>query len=149
MPIQRRIRLLKPGLASTLAILTAISVAYAGAACSPPSSTPPNVTATGDTFGQLAQEGQDLYNTNCGECHGLNGQGNDGPALWGQSARLSKFDTAQGVLNYVSATMPKGAAGSLSHQAYANILAYILVKAGDVTSDMAFAERQLTDIQVT
>jgi hypothetical protein len=45
--------------------------------------------------------------------------------------------------------MPRDSPGSLSHQAYADILAFILIKAGDVTSDVAFAENQLANIQVT
>ena len=130
-------------------LLAAISVSLYSAACSSPSSATTTTTAKGDIFGQLALEGRDLYNDSCGECHGLNGQENDGPPLWAEGAQLGKYNNASTLLTLISSTMPKGGPGSLSHQTNVDILAYILIKAEDVTLNTTLNESQLASIPVT
>jgi mono/diheme cytochrome c family protein len=149
MPIRSKKTGLSGSGRDSILLLAISAILCAAAACSSPSSGTGTATATGDTFGQLALEGQDLYDDSCGECHGLNGQGNDGPPLWAEGAQLGKYNNASTLLTLISATMPKGDPGSLSHQTNVDILAYILIKAGDVASDTPFSESQLASIPIT
>jgi len=106
--------------------------------------TPP----AGSTFGQLAQDGKTAYNNSCASCHGVNGEGVVAPALWGSRADLKSYGTAQGLLAYISASMPAGSPGSLSHQAYVDILCYILLQGNDVQAGTVFNESQLSGINL-
>lgn len=109
-----------------------------------PSPTPtPTPTPPANTFGTLATAGQTLYATACASCHGNNGQGGIGPPLWGTGAHLSGYKTGQGLLDYVTKTMPPGSPGSLSHQDYLNLLGYLLVQNNDASATTTFNESQL------
>jgi mono/diheme cytochrome c family protein len=106
-----------------------------------------NTSSTGaTTYESLAAQGKTVYTTSCASCHGNNGQGANAPALWGSGANLAKYNTAQGLLSFISATMPKTAPGSLSHQQYLNVLCNILVQGNQVTGSNAFNENQLGSI---
>jgi cytochrome c len=104
------------------------------------SPTPPN------TFGALAASGQTIYNKFAASCHGESGGGRSGPALIGSNAGMAKYNTAQGLLDYISATMPLGAPGKLSHQEYLEVLCYLLVQNNYVSADKVFNEAQLSSI---
>jgi hypothetical protein len=68
------------------------------------------------------------------------------PALWGSSAKLARYNTAQGLSSFISTAMPQNSPGSLTHQQYLNVLAYILLQANDVSGSTAFDEGQLSGI---
>ena len=96
----------------------------------------------------MAQSGQAVFTSNCAKCHGANGQGITGPALIGADASLDKYNTAQGVLDFVSTAMPLNAPGSLSHQDYLDILCYLLVQNNFAYPTTAFDESTLPSLQL-
>ncbi len=74
-----------------------------------------------------AARGRTTYVQHCAECHLADLKGSGGPALVG-SPFLSgwRTRTAQELFTVVKGTMPPGAEGSLSDQAYLDILAHLL-----------------------
>ena len=121
---------------------------------SKPTPTPtPTPTPSGATFQTLAAAGADVYSTNCAVCHGANGQGGVGPALWGSGATLGTYsgvtlfnNNAQDMLNFISTKMPLTAPGSLSQQQYIDVLSYILVQDNQVSPSTVFNQSQLGGI---
>lgn len=122
----------------------------------PPTASPGSQTSTstptasnpGQTFGQLATSGKTVFANKCAKCHGDTGQGVTGPALIGSSSQLGKYNTAQGLLNFVKLSMPFDAPGSLSQQDYLNVLSYLLVQNNYVPAGNAFDPNQLGNIQL-
>jgi mono/diheme cytochrome c family protein len=110
----------------------------------PATTTPP--TTTTSTAGQLAGPGQSVYTSSCAKCHGATGQGGSAPALTGQGASLGKYNTAQALLNFMSAAMPLDAPGSLTRQQYIELLSFILVQDGYMQSNAIFDEGKLASI---
>ncbi len=115
-----------------------------------PSGPTPAPTAT---FQQLASAGKTDYANSCAVCHGANGEGGVGPALWGPKATLGTFagttlfqSNAQAMLNFISKNMPLSAPGSLTHQQYIDLLCYILVQDAQVSLSTMFVESQLGNI---
>lgn len=115
-----------------------------------PTPTATSTPAPTTTFQALAAAGQTVYSANCAVCHGDNGQGNVGPALWGPGATLGQYagltlfaNNAQAMLGFISARMPLSAPGSLTHPQYVDVLSYILVQDKQVTLATAFSESQL------
>ena len=105
------------------------------------------------TFQQLASTGSTVFANSCAVCHGTNGQGGVGPALWGPNATLGKYagttlfnNNAQAMLNFISTNMPLSAPGSLTHQQYIDLLCYILIQDNQVSSSNTFNENQLANI---
>jgi mono/diheme cytochrome c family protein len=75
--------------------------------------------------------GADVYTQNCAECHGANLEGGVGPALSGAAfAPAAKKDTVHKIFKIITTKMPLGQPGSLSHDEYAEVMAYILSKNG-------------------
>lgn len=105
-------------------------------------------TAAPQTFGALAQVGETQYLPNCAACHGTNGQGVSGPALWGANANLSRFGTGQALLTYISGNMPPGGGGSLSRDYYDDILCYLLIRNDYVSAATTFSESDLSGVTV-
>lgn len=110
--------------------------------------TTPTSTSTPPTAGELAQAGQSVFANRCASCHGADGQGGTAPAVIGASAHLGEYNTAQGLLGYVETNMPALNPGSLSHQEYLNIVAYLLIQNGDLSADASFDETRLGDISL-
>lgn len=108
--------------------------------------TSPATSSSGPTFGSLSDAGKTIFANRCAKCHGNNGQGVTAPAVTGSSANLAKYKTAQGLLSYTSASMPFDAPGSLSHQDYLNVLAYLLVQNNQTPANSPFNESQLESI---
>ena len=99
------------------------------AATTPPSSvTPAAPAAEVSTAGQLADAGKTVYTESCAKCHGANGEGGGSPALTGAKANPGKYSTAQALFDFVSKQMPLGKPGSLSNQAYLQVIAFLLVQ---------------------
>ena len=114
-----------------------------------PSTGSPQASAAGATFGELSQQGAAVYAAKCASCHGSKGEGGQALAVIEDHANLAKYNTAQGLLSYVSATMPRNAPGSLSQQDYLNVTAYLLIAQNNKTPDSApFNEGQLGTIML-
>lgn len=98
------------------------------------------VAQSGMTYtAEQADRGQRIYGTHCANCHGVELEGTVGPALAG--ARFLHTWAAKGAddLYYIlRTTMPKPAVGSLSKEAYADVLAYILQRNGMPTGTRTF-----------
>lgn len=122
--------------------LVVISIVASVACSSGPNTTNPIATTTTTTtmpsatntppagvpFGQLADASKAVFVAKCSPCHGNNGQGTTAPAVIGSGANLAKYNTAQGLLSFISANMPFNAPGSLAHQGYLQVLAYLLLQ---------------------
>lgn len=112
----------------------------------PPSSQPPISPPGGVTFGQLADAGKTVYTASCAKCHGDRGQGVTAPAVIGTGAGLQKYNTAQGLLQFISAAMPMDAPGSLSQQQYSQVLGYLLVQNNFTPPDALFNASNLSNL---
>lgn len=88
----------------------------------------------GPTAGRLSREGEPLFASSCAGCHGLEGEGLSGPALIRTGSQLDKFGNAQQLLQYISATMPLSAPGSLKAEQYLQVLAFLFVGNDYVTT---------------
>ncbi len=80
------------------------------------------------TASQLSNAGKSIFATDCASCHGTNGQGITGPALIGQYQSLDKYQTAQGLMDFIDTAMPLNAPGSLTSQQYLEVLSFILLQ---------------------
>jgi cytochrome c len=108
--------------------------------------TPATTTPAGSTFGSLSQAGQTVFTNVCTVCHGASGQGGTGPALIGSGSNLAKYNTAKGLLDFISTAMPQNAPGSLSHPDYLSVLSYLLVQNNFASPTTAFNEGDLANI---
>ena len=146
----KRINLAKASVFFALSLIILISACSSTATTtsSSPTSMPPlsSTTASGPTYGSLAQQGQSVYTGNCAGCHGASGQGVTAPAVIGASAALGKYNTAKGLLGFISAAMPLSSPGSLSHQDYLNVLCYLLVQNNYAFPTTSFDENALVNI---
>ncbi len=89
---------------------------------------PSTSVSSSPTAGQLEEAGKTVYANSCAKCHGDKGQGVTAPSIIGTAASLDKYNTAQGLLNFISTVMPADAPGTLSQQAYLQVLSYLLVE---------------------
>jgi mono/diheme cytochrome c family protein len=105
-------------------------------------------TATFQTAGAVAQAGQAVFSAKCASCHGATGQGASAPKLIGSGQALAKYGTAQGLLARISTTMPTSAPGSLSHEQYLQLTAYLLVQNVYLATGTAFDESGLGSIPI-
>ena len=116
--------------------------------CSQSTTTAPSTSPTPSTAGEFAAAGEHVFVSHCSGCHGAGGQGGSAPAVIGPGAHLAKYNTAQGLLDYIDTTMPANAPGSLSHQEYFDILSYLLVENDDLSSNSQLDETQLGGISL-
>ncbi len=78
-----------------------------------------------------ATAGATVYATNCAICHGADLKGGAGPALLGQAFANASGNTSLGAIFSMAAQqMPAGNPGSLTHDQYTQVMAYILNKNG-------------------
>jgi mono/diheme cytochrome c family protein len=120
------------------------------AATPPPSSViPPGPAAEVSTAGQLADAGKTVYAESCAKCHGANGEGGGARAITGSKADLSKYSTAQALLDFVSKQMPPSKGGSLSKQAYLQVIAFLLVQNQIVQPTAKLDANSLDTIKLT
>jgi cytochrome c len=134
-----------------------LSFSACSSSTSPPSSSPVNTisatssvppTSSGPTFGQYSNSGRAIFVNKCSSCHGANGEGVTAPTLIGSGSNLGKYNTAQGLFDFMRTLMPFNAPGSLPNQDYQNLLAYLLVQNNLVTTPTAFDPGQLANIQL-
>jgi mono/diheme cytochrome c family protein len=116
-----------------------------GTPTSTPSTPPPSSAATA---GELADMGKTVYANSCARCHGANGEGVSAKALIGPNAKLAKYGTAQGLLNFISKSMPFNAPGSLSPQQYLQVLSYILIQNNYVSPGTSLDASTLSGINL-
>jgi mono/diheme cytochrome c family protein len=78
-----------------------------------------------------ATTGQAVFAQNCAMCHGAALQGGAGPALIGQAfaSADNKYSVAA-MFDELTQQMPAGQPGSLTHDQYAAVFAYILKENG-------------------
>ena len=79
----------------------------------------------GEQTAQLAA-GQKSYADNCARCHGDRLEGGTGPNLKGSDRPLENYQTAQGLFDYVSKTMPFDKPGSLTEKQYYDAIAHVI-----------------------
>ena len=111
-----------------------------------PTPTAAPTPGTAATYAAPSQRGKDVFANDCASCHGSNGQGGVGPALMGADQHLAKYNTARDLLKFISANMPFNRPGSLTHQQYLDVLAFLLVQNNAVTSTANFDETQLSNV---
>ena len=76
-----------------------------------------------------AQKGVDAYETSCAMCHGANMEGAQAPTLLGATL-TNQYPTVGALMQFIVQNMPMNDPGSLSHEDYVDILAYVLLKNG-------------------
>ncbi|MGB6986102.1 MAG: cytochrome c, partial [Candidatus Aquilonibacter sp.] len=74
-----------------------------------------------------ATAGEPLYNGNCAQCHGVHLEGAAGPALAGSSAASLQVNAFFAVM---TTTMPYNNPGTLTHDQYVQVMAYVLKRNG-------------------
>ena len=78
-----------------------------------------------------AQSGAAKYSDNCAQCHGPTLEGQSGPALKGPLFASVKTGFSVGdILTFMAINMPATQPGSLSHDDYTDIMAYVLSQNG-------------------
>ena len=126
------------------------SVSYQNSMSSTSSS---NVTSQssipGTPYAHLAAAGGNLFSSKCIACHKDTSQGSKTHVVIGPEAQLGKYNTAQGLLEKISNTMPSNAPGSLSHQESLQVTAYLLTQNNIVSSTTIFNETELKNIVLT
>jgi alcohol dehydrogenase (cytochrome c) len=99
-----------------------------------------------------AKLGQAVYVEQCASCHGSNLD----DAVYAPPVKGAAFrqrwgaETVDGLFTYVSATMPPGRPGSLSNEAYAQLLAYMIQENGTKpgTRELPFSQDALRAMTV-
>jgi mono/diheme cytochrome c family protein len=104
--------------------------------------------ATTSTYGSMSNAGQNIYVRHCSFCHGDKGQGGSASALIGTNIGLNKHSNAEGLLNNIKSTMPINSPGSLSHEEYLQVTAYLLLQNNLATSNTSFSESQLSTVLI-
>ncbi len=109
----------------------------------------PAGSGTQQTVGQLASAGQTVFANRCAKCHGAQGQGVTAPAIIGSQSHLNNYGTAQRLLDFISTTMPLDAPGSLSQPEYLQLLSFLLVQNGYLTSTAPLDSSTLNQINLS
>jgi polar amino acid transport system substrate-binding protein len=94
-----------------------------------------------------ATAGEPIYNGSCAQCHGVNLDGGAGPALAGASAKSFQVS---GVFTFMTTQMPPTSPGSLKHDQYVEIMAYILKRNGMTpsTTPLTFAAASSANVSL-
>ncbi|MBI4303888.1 MAG: hypothetical protein HY665_06075, partial [Chloroflexi bacterium] len=70
------------------------------------------------------------------------------PAILGDNASLQKFNTAQGLWDYVTVAMPFDAPGSLSQEQYLQEVSFLLLENKFVSPDRIIRLEELPNINL-
>jgi alcohol dehydrogenase (cytochrome c) len=124
------------GLAATAGLLLAGSISEA--------------QRTGHYTQAQAAAGAVVYSAKCSQCHGVNLQGQSGPALVGAvfQAYVGKSGTAASLYDFIHTQMPADKPGSLSQQQYLNVTAFILSRNGYPAGDLPLTPGVLAQVSL-
>jgi hypothetical protein len=114
-----------------------------------PNATPlPAVSSTSiATAGQLSDLGKPLFVKSC-SCHGSSGQSHSAPLLTGPSATLARFGSAQMLLDFIERHRASGEGGDLRADEYLQIVSFLLVTDGIISTTSAVATAGLAGISL-
>jgi mono/diheme cytochrome c family protein len=85
---------------------------------------------------QQAARGEQTYKRSCGYCHRDNLQGDEGPALVGSRFTFQWQDrTLKDLFTTISSTMPDDAPGTLTDDAYVDVISFLLQANGAAAGD--------------
>lgn len=91
-----------------------------------------------------------MYDEHCLACHGAEGQGVVGPALWGSQAQLEdRGPTAADLHAFVRSAMPQHNPGSLAPEQYFDVVTYLLLQNNLVQPDQSISEDALRAVRLT
>jgi mono/diheme cytochrome c family protein len=100
---------------------------------------------------QQVQQGKQVFNANCSQCHGSRLQGGAGPALKGKkfasSMEYANYDAA-GLYDFISVHMPKTDPGGLSQTQYIEVFSYILSQNGFPSGGKPLDKNSLSGIKL-
>ena len=142
-----------PALAAAPAPSLILPVAATPAVAVPAPATPapvgaPAAQAVGMPASALGEKGKAVYETNCQACHGKEGQGVIGPAVWGPRASPAKYGgTAANWNGYIRQTMPQNSPGSLTADEYLQVTTYLLLQNNLVQPGQPVSEPGLAQIK--
>lgn len=100
---------------------------------------------------EQAESGVMFYRQSCAECHGIRLGGGMGPALDDEAFLRAWGERSVAALDaYVRAEMPLGLGGTLSEEAYSEIMAFILQSLGHEAGTVQYSVdlSQLEDVMV-
>ncbi|HEX3550968.1 MAG TPA: PQQ-binding-like beta-propeller repeat protein [Candidatus Elarobacter sp.] len=105
---------------------------------------------TGHYTTAQAKSGATVYSASCQQCHGVNLQGQSGPALVGAafSSYVGKSGTAQSLFDFISRQMPADHPGSLTQQQYLDVTAFILSRNGYAADRTPLTMANLAQVQL-
>jgi mono/diheme cytochrome c family protein len=109
----------------TLAVATLVAAVGASSA---------HATDAGLYTSAQASAGAKLYAANCARCHGVNLEGVSGPALKGSDLTAPGAQgklTVSDIFKYMTSLMPAGNPGSLTHDEYVAVMAFLLRENGN------------------
>ena len=97
-----------------------------------------------------AKSGAVVYSGQCSQCHGVNLQGQSGPALVGAPFKqyVGKSGTAQSLYDFIHAQMPADKPGSLSQQQYLDVTAFLLSRNAYPAGDVALSPANLAQVKL-
>ncbi len=81
-----------------------------------------------------AAAGAQVYAGSCARCHGVNLEGVSGPALKGSDLTAPGAQgklTVSDIFKYMTSLMPAGDPGSLTHEQYVDVMAFLLRENGN------------------
>ncbi len=97
-----------------------------------------------------AASGAAVFSAHCSQCHGVNLEGQSGPALVGAAFKkyVGKAGTAASLYDFISRQMPADKPASLSQQNYLDVTAYLLSRNGYPAGDVALSSNNLANVKL-
>lgn len=128
---------------------------YAGVVAAAAAQSTPRTVWDGVYTPVQAARGQDVYDRSCGECHqaDLSGGGDEAAAVLKGPDFFARWQgrSVGDLVNTISRSMPKTAPGSLTAEAYVDVVSFLmrknLVPAGD--AELSTDERALGQTAIT
>jgi len=110
---------------------------------------PPDVPRPALYTAAQAEKGKAAFSENCALCHGETLEGRAGPALKGKhfAPNSGKYKVGD-IFTIVSKNMPATQPGSLTHDTYVEIMAYLLQQNGYPAGDKALSFDEAKDSTV-
>jgi mono/diheme cytochrome c family protein len=95
-------------------------------------------------------QGAGFFQQHCSKCHGADGQGGEGYAtpLWGKSAQIKRFKTADELHEYNLGIMPFDNPAAIGEKEKLAIVAYILAKHGVIKPTETVDEKRLPKLNI-